>query len=181
MRTVTNSEVASIVDRGGSAQNGRGSFYGSPVSAFFSADRGWMPRIHAFYREGSHTVHLPETRSLGRELDKVAEKFGGYQAVIFSYATPVALKIDDVWIIPDVRYSATTSTKHQSQLWKLNGRYIPADATAEDIENVLKGYVEYGSRTKRFYRGWNMRQETAQYYDKLAARESATLAEAVAA
>lgn len=33
--------------------------------------------------------------------------------VVMSYATPIAWLTDDAWVIPDARYSATTS-RHQS-------------------------------------------------------------------
>ena len=73
--------------------------------------------------------------------------------VIYSYNTPIAwLDRDYGWIIPDASYSVTTSTRHQSQLYRLRGRMIsaPWDATAEDMRRVLTGelsftYKGYGS------------------------------------
>lgn len=62
--------------------------------------------------------------------------------VIYSYNTPIAwLDRDYGWIIPIVRYSATTSSKHQSQLYRLRGRhiYMPWDATPEDVQRVMDG------------------------------------------
>lgn len=35
--------------------------------------------------------------------------------VIYSYATPIAWKMDDKWFIPDVKYSVTT-TRHQNKI-----------------------------------------------------------------
>lgn len=63
---------------------------------------------------------------------------------IYSYATPIALCIDGVWVIPDVKYSPTTSTKHQSQLWCLVGSVsIPWDATREDVERIIARIMVY--------------------------------------
>ena len=66
--------------------------------------------------------------------------------VIYSYNTPIAwLDRDYGWIIPRVTYSVTTSVKHQSQLYRLNGRHIsaPWDATAEDMRRVLDGRMMF--------------------------------------
>ena len=82
-----------------------------------------------------------------------AFRAGRVSQVIYSYSTPIAwLDRDYGWIIPRVTYSVTTSVKHQSQLYRLNGRHIsaPWDATAEDMRRVLTGelsftYKGYGS------------------------------------
>ena len=78
--------------------------------------------------------------------------------VIYSYNTPIAwLDRDYGWIIPDVSYSVT-SAKHQSQLYRLNGRHIsaPWDATAEDMRRVLTGelvFVTKGYGSNRAFTG----------------------------
>lgn len=67
---------------------------------------------------------------------------GHVTQVIFSYATPIAWRDSEHgWIVPVVRYSATTSSKHQTHLYRLKGRqlYLPYDATAEDAQRVLDG------------------------------------------
>lgn len=70
---------------------------------------------------------------------------GRISQTIYSYATPIAWKIDNVWIVPDVTYSATTTSKHASHLWMLNGRreYVPFDATADDIDRIVAGLMRY--------------------------------------
>lgn len=53
---------------------------------------------------------LPE---LYREafMDSIAD----IEYTIYSYSTPIAWRIDGVWIIPDVKYSVTT-TRHQNKI-----------------------------------------------------------------
>lgn len=66
--------------------------------------------------------------------------------VIYSYSTPIAwLDSEHGWIIPDVSYSITTSTKHQTHLYRLKGRRIslPYDATEEDAVRVLRGELMF--------------------------------------
>lgn len=81
---------------------------------------------------------------------------GAISQVIYSYSTPIAWKDGDVWIIPEVTYSATTSSKHQSELYRLHGRYIPGDAGMDEYLRVLEGHAVYeyapAART-RSYRG----------------------------
>ncbi|WMI33879.1 hypothetical protein SEA_ERENYEAGER_119 [Microbacterium phage Erenyeager] len=89
----------------------------------YAGSRGHMPRAWA---------RLYSDRAVERAVLRV----------IYSYNTPIAwLDADYGWIIPAVRYSATTSIKHQSQLYRLQGRRIevPWDATAEDMRRVLSG------------------------------------------
>lgn len=64
--------------------------------------------------------------------------------VIYSYATPIAWLDDEHgWIIPNVSYSITTSSKHQTHLYRLRGRHITLayDATPEDAQRVLDGIM----------------------------------------
>lgn len=68
---------------------------------------------------------------------------GRISQTIYSYSTPIALCIDGVWVIPDVTYSATTSGKHQSQLYMLGGYYVPWDCSAEELERVIAGKMKY--------------------------------------
>lgn len=67
------------------------------------------------------------------------------EQVIYSYWTPIAIKIRGIWVIPDISYSATTSGKHKSQLYQLrdNDVSVPWDATVEDIERILDGKMRY--------------------------------------
>lgn len=78
--------------------------------------------------------------------------------VIYSYATPIAwLDRDYGWVIPSVTYSATTSSKHQSQLYRLGGRRIsaPWDATPEDMRRVLAGELIFTRAGKWGTGEWN--------------------------
>lgn len=63
--------------------------------------------------------------------------------VVYSYATPIAVCIDGVWIIPDVTYSPSTSSNHQCQLYMLGGYYVPWDCSAEELERVIAGKMKY--------------------------------------
>ena len=89
--------------------------------------------------------------------DLISRRNGYYSGnfvdqVIYSYDTPIAWRERDaidigqhVWVIPDITYSATTSTKHQSQLWKLpNAVRMPADVrTFSEYADLLMGHIEY--------------------------------------
>lgn len=75
---------------------------------------------------------------------------GRVAQVIYSYSTPIAwLDAEHGWIVPSVSYSHTTSTRHQSQLYRLpNARRIaaPYDATGEDMRRVLAGELAFTSK-----------------------------------
>lgn len=45
-----------------------------------------------------------------------AWKAGKLDYVVYSYATPIAWHTEDGWVIPDIKYSATTS-HHQGHLY----------------------------------------------------------------
>jgi len=61
--------------------------------------------------------------------------------VIYSYSTPIAWLDNGVWIVPNVTYSATTSSKHQSQLrWARN---LPWDAGMDEYLQVIAGATKY--------------------------------------
>ena len=74
----------------------------------------------------------------------LGERFhaGRISQVIYSYSTPIAWQDADYgWIIPRVTYSITTSSKHQTHLYRLRGRNLamPWDATPEDAQRVMDG------------------------------------------
>jgi hypothetical protein len=142
---LTNSQVVPAIAAGradNGVSNGTGSFWGtSNPSRFARVNRGYIP----------HAV--------GSAQDTVAAQHGGPQAIIFSYATPIAVKIAGVWLRPDVSYSATTSTRHATHLWQLGCRWLPWDATAQDVEDVIAGYVEYDPRSGKMRRGAVVRPE----------------------
>jgi len=60
--------------------------------------------------------------------------------VVYSYSTPIAWRDNGVWIKPAVTYSATTSSKHSSQI---AGRAVPWDAGMEEYLSVLAGRIAY--------------------------------------
>ena len=170
MSKLTIEQVCPIIARGGEAENTSGNFWGSgsAPSPYWTADRGWMPQNY-FYGERGTVKHR---RPLGRELDEAARILGGYQGIVYSFATPVALKMGDVWIVPDISYSVRTG-RHMGNLYQLGDvRYIPRDASAQEIVDVVRGYIHYGRWSKSYSRGDQMRAETARYLDALAAREA---------
>lgn len=143
---LTNSQVAPEILRGRDAENGRGSFWGSgSPSRWTRVARGLIQ-------------HTPVARSL----DIVAEKHGGIEAIVLSYATPLAVKIAGVWFRPDISHSRTTQSKHAPNLWPLNAQSLPWDASVEDVENVLAGYTVYDPWRKTFRRGAVTRPENAR-------------------
>lgn len=69
---------------------------------------------------------------------------GTIRQVIYSYSTPIAWLDGDTWVVPDVRYSPTTASKHQSQLWRLRDSVsIPWDCGIEEYQRVLEGHMIY--------------------------------------
>lgn len=90
-------------------------------------------------------------RPLRRTLGELSYKV---KQTIYSYSTPIAVLIDGVWLVPDVKYSATTGSKHQSKLHYLPDlQYIPWDATVEDVQRVVAGFMEYSRATGKYTRG----------------------------
>lgn len=85
--------------------------------------------------------HLPKRL---REILSERGRAGHIRQIIYSYSTPIAWLDGDVWIRPDVSYSTTTSTRHQSQLWHLpTVRYIPGDAGMDEYMQVVGGHAVY--------------------------------------
>lgn len=141
---LTNSQVVPEIMRGRDAENARGSFWGSgSPSRFTRANRGYIPR------------------RVGESLDAVAEKHGGITGIIMSYATPLAVEIAGVWLRPDVTYSRTTSSKHAPHLYQTGAKWLPADASVEDVENVIAGHTVYDPWKKAFRRGPVSREAVA--------------------
>lgn len=129
MHTTNNSGIVHAAMRGINATNGRGSFTTDAYPA--------RPRYGAPY-----TGRLP--KPLQRILN---ERFqaGAIVQVIYSYSTPIAWLDAGAWVIPNVRYSTITGTKHQSQLYQLPGSIrIPWD-------EGMNGYMGLLNGTKRPY------------------------------
>lgn len=97
------------------------------------------------YRPGFTRWGAPYTGSLPlawQGILNAAFNAGRISQVIYSYSTPIAWHDSQYgWIVPRVTYSPTTSSKHQTHLWRLRGRHIvlPWDATPEDSQRVLDG------------------------------------------
>ena len=145
MGHITNKDVFGIVDRGGNVSGYGRNFYG-----FGDLKKSWV-RVDSEY--------VP--KKVARSLEDLAQKRGGFEAVLYSYATPIAVKIAGVWLAPDVSYSATTSTRHQSQLYGRT-KWIPGDAGLDELESVLDGYMEYDRYGKRYHRGPVRREAGAE-------------------
>lgn len=86
-----------------------------------------------------------------------AFRAGRVSQVVYSYSTPIAWRDERYgWIIPVVTYSATTSSKHQSQLYRLRDGLrvaVPYDATSEDIQRVLDGLTLFTTDTRGRFTG----------------------------
>lgn len=130
MHTTDNSGIVPAAMRGINAKNGRGSF---------TTDA---------YRAGFTRYGAPYVGYLPKRLQEILhERFraGAIVQVIYSYSTPIAWLDAGQWVIPNVSYSPTTSTKHQSQLYRLPGAIrIPWD-------EGMNGYMGLLNGTKRPY------------------------------
>lgn len=142
---LTNSEVVRHILWDNNAVSSTGN-----LSGYGEAHRARRCRVSNGY--------IPE--KVAKSLQAVADSLGGITGIIYSYSTPIAVRIDNTWLVPDVKYSATTSSKHQSQLYILNPRYLPWDASEDDVYDILNGYVKYDRTTGKFERGWNTRHES---------------------
>lgn len=72
------------------------------------------------------------------------ERFDYVDRVIYSYGTPIAWRDSGVWIVPDVRYSTMTSSKHQAPVRRgLEHLAIPEDCGLEEYERVIAGLMVY--------------------------------------
>lgn len=107
------------------------------------------------YRREFPRMYAPYTGHLPARLERIlhaAFREGRISQVIYSYSTPIAWLDGDTWIVPDVTYSATTSSKHQSQLWKLsNVKYVPWDAGQSEYAQILAGATVYTRRYGKPY------------------------------
>lgn len=96
-----------------------------------------------------HTLRYWSTGNMPHAWDRTYRsrvRAGKVRQVIYSYATPIAWLDEEYgWIIPQVSYSITTSSKHQTHLYRLRGRHIKLawDATPEDAQRVLDGVMVF--------------------------------------
>lgn len=120
----TNEQVARAAARGENAESATGNM----STTNYVHGTGYLPNRLA---------------SILRERDRI----GAISQVIYSYATPIAWKDGDVWIIPAVTYSVTTSAKHMPEVRRVLGftaLYIPADCSPEEYLRVVEGLMEFG-------------------------------------
>lgn len=121
----TNAQIVTAAQMGREAQTTTGNM----STLFYVRSIGSLPR--AWERL------LIERRNLG-----------AITQVIYSYSTPIAwFDTEHGWIVPQVRYSITTSSKHQTHLYRLGGRhiYLPWDATEDDARRVLSGELIFSN------------------------------------
>lgn len=134
-RNLNNDQIVPAALRGESAQTTTGNM---STDAFRVGHSRYTP----------YQGHLP--KAWARVLGK-AFQAGRISQVIYSYSTPIAWHDAEYgWIIPRVSYSATTSIRHQTHLYRLNGRtvHLPYDATPEDAQRVLDGRMRFVTDSK---------------------------------
>lgn len=139
----TNYDVVTAALRGVDAASATGNM---STNAFIPGDR------YRAYGAG-YLGYLPKTfqRILARQAGTVSQ-------IIYSYSTPIAWCADGRWIIPQVTYSPTTSSKHQSQLYRLDGEriYLPRDVSDDETDRVMAGLMVFTSTGTRPGPNWEM-------------------------
>lgn len=138
MKTVTNRDARSLIRDRVEFKSRTGNFLGQKHT----------PGYHVGY-----TGYLPQAyESHGRLVNA--------DYIVFSYATPIAWHLADGWVIPDVRYSSTTSSRHMPNLpygEPMSRHHLPnpwqmgLSKTAGDILRGLRlgHYVDVSGRAKR--------------------------------
>ena len=85
-------------------------------------------------------VGLSRGRMPQRLMDVVHARRREILQVIYSYGTPIAWLDAGAWIVPKVRYSATTSrTQYKARTMLPAVIEIPSDCTLEEYLTVLNG------------------------------------------
>lgn len=131
VRNLNNDQIVGAALRGENAETKTGNMSTLRVtSTYFAYHKGNMPKVwHRIYADGVRAAMVDQ--------------------VIYSYETPIAwLDREHGWVIPIVTYSPTTSSKHQSQLWKLREArriLLPWDATHEDAQRVMDGRMYFAN------------------------------------
>ena len=102
------------------------------------------------YREGFTRYGAPYVGHLPRALQAVLnDRFnaGKIRQVIYSYSTPIAWLDGDVWVVPKVSYSMTTSCRHMPHLRHLpNRRSVKRDTPLDEYLRVLDGLMIYTAK-----------------------------------
>lgn len=128
MARYTNESIIGAALRGETAETSNGNMSTHDRRPFPYVGR--LPKVWAEHMRERHTA-------------------GHVSQVIYSYNTPIAWLDDEHgWIVPVVTYSATTSTKHQTHLWKLRSDrrvFLPWDATPEDLRRVMDRKMYFGN------------------------------------
>lgn len=122
----TNASIIGYALRGEDARTGSGNMSTDSFRVGFS-------------RPNPYTGHLPD---VWNNFLESAFQDGRISQVIYSYSTPIAWRDEKYgWVVPAVTYSVTTSSKHQTHLYKLRGRriFLPWDASAEEAQRVMDG------------------------------------------
>ena len=134
MVTVSNDDVMHRFLYGSNVTNRTGSFSAEHFSTEF-------PRVGAPY-----VGYLPH-----RLVGILNQRFrdGAIDAVVYSYSTPIAWRDNGVWIIPDVRYSTTTSGHQYRVRYATDSQQVPFDAGIEEYLAVVEGLILYSPN----YRG----------------------------
>lgn len=127
VKGLTNEQVVNAAIARREGHNGRDSFSTEPGDWYSLAPVGRMPKPWATaFRERFYARKVVH--------------------ILFSFSTPIAwLDADYGWVMPAVRYSQITSSKHQSPAWRLDAarHYLPWDATADDARRVLSGELMF--------------------------------------
>lgn len=133
----TNADIVPAALQGRDAHTASGNFQTYSVDEF-RARYGYT---------APHMGHPP--RSLQKVL-RARYGTGSIRQIIVSYQTPIAWLDGDVWIVPNVTYSVTTSAKHQSQLYRLpNARRVAWDTPLDEYMRVLDGLMVYTDKGTR--------------------------------
>lgn len=130
-KNLTNDQIVPLAMMGGEGETATGNMSTCVI------DQPYMSRWYGYMVGAWRTLWIERV-----QMGKVTH-------AIYSYNTPIAwFDLNYGWIIPDVIYSATTSSKHQSQLWRTTGRRVavPDDATPEDMRRVLSGEMVFTSK-----------------------------------
>lgn len=138
MKTVTNRDARALIARREEFKTRTGNFTGETH----------VPGNHVF-----ETGYLPQAYAEHGRLNDA-------DYIVYSYSTPIAWHLADGWVIPDVSYSMTTSSRHMPNLpfsEPMSASHLPSpwwmglSKTAGDILRGLRlgHYVDVSGRAKR--------------------------------
>lgn len=153
--SLTHSDIAPAANRGEAADAGNLYTHPGPPSSYRSGF--WS---HSWMAEG-----------MAQALTALSEIGIKSEQTIWSFATPIAMRFGNVWIMAETNYSSRTS----GQIAKLRGGWnrtglsgrierVPGDISAAELRRVIEGKMSYVlPRTKtqvgRFVAGPNYSAE----------------------